>query len=581
MNIAKQLLVIIILAMALSGGISGCGASGGGGGPAAPQEPNISPPTVSASYENGNVVVTWVPVPNAKAYNVYWATSDLPREMSTKVETVASSYVLSPVTAGANYYVAVAAIGPSGMEGAASEKVKITIPGPNRSPVASFASPRSVQMAAPATFDASASSDEDGSIFGYTFDFGDGSQLLTQNSPFASHTYSSRGTYLVTLTVTDDKGAVGSAAKEISVGFDDDGIVNVSRTQDSYSQAPVGAVDASGNPAALWYEDGSIYFARSRDEGINFIAEMQLVPQGMFYFDQPAIAASENDFFFSLTVFPFSGGAEILFTRSKDGGLLSDPKIVSTIDVFNSYISSIAASYNDVVITWTDGYAGPPGGIMLTRSLDAGDTFTAPVNVAVGGYCSDVALHNGRSYLAWIDGYSGEIFFAASDEGGTIFSTPIQISTSAEKVWCPDLKVDAVGTVLLMWPQGSAFEIRSIMMSRSVDGGISFTAPKMISSGGDAPCAALALDPAGVLYTTWSEPNGGAMKTYLAYSRDRGETFSPPMRLLQMGESGCPSITSGVANTLDIFWTGPPEESPKKGGFLYPEIYFSKVRIAR
>lgn len=58
------------------------------------------------------------------------------------------------------------------------------------------------------TFDGSNSSDPDGSITSYTWDYGDGTGGINQAS---AHDYSSPGSYLVTLTVTDNEGAEGSA----------------------------------------------------------------------------------------------------------------------------------------------------------------------------------------------------------------------------------------------------------------------------------------------------------------------------------------------------------------------------------
>ncbi|GEM_PF-2328277 len=75
----------------------------------------------------------------------------------------------------------------------------------NRPPVAAFAADPTAG-AAPLTvsFDASASSDPDGSIASFAWDFGDGA---TAEGPMVSHTYRVQGTHTVRLTVTDDEGA--------------------------------------------------------------------------------------------------------------------------------------------------------------------------------------------------------------------------------------------------------------------------------------------------------------------------------------------------------------------------------------
>lgn len=84
-------------------------------------------------------------------------------------------------------------------------------PPPNQDPTAAFTySKRKGTF----TFDGSLSSDPDGSVVRYAWSFGDGT---TAEGMVVSHIFPS-GTYTVTLTVTDDRGASASVAKNVSNG---------------------------------------------------------------------------------------------------------------------------------------------------------------------------------------------------------------------------------------------------------------------------------------------------------------------------------------------------------------------------
>ena len=68
------------------------------------------------------------------------------------------------------------------------------------------------------TFDASKSTDSDGEISSYEWDFtGDGTVDATGEAATTTHTYSSAGSYEVTLTVTDNSGTIATATEPITV----------------------------------------------------------------------------------------------------------------------------------------------------------------------------------------------------------------------------------------------------------------------------------------------------------------------------------------------------------------------------
>lgn len=85
-------------------------------------------------------------------------------------------------------------------------------PSPNQPPEAIIALPSCSGL--DCSFSGSGSSDPDGSIVGYEWDFGDGS---TASGATTSHTFTAEGTHTVRLTVTDDDGATGATTREVTV----------------------------------------------------------------------------------------------------------------------------------------------------------------------------------------------------------------------------------------------------------------------------------------------------------------------------------------------------------------------------
>jgi PKD repeat protein len=87
----------------------------------------------------------------------------------------------------------------------------VTVNPPNAPPVASFTS---ACNGLTCSFNASGSSDPDGTIASYAWSFGDGT---TNSGATANHTYAAGGSYTVTLTVTDNAAATSTQAQGVTV----------------------------------------------------------------------------------------------------------------------------------------------------------------------------------------------------------------------------------------------------------------------------------------------------------------------------------------------------------------------------
>jgi len=128
--------------------------------------------------------------------------------------TSADSVAWHPFSAAGTYVVTLTVTDDDGATNSTTRSIQV---GPtNLPPTAAFTfSPANPAIGGWVQFDGTSSSDPDGSIASYAWNFGDGG---TSTDSVAWHPFSAAGTYVVTLTVTDDDGATDSTTHTIVVG---------------------------------------------------------------------------------------------------------------------------------------------------------------------------------------------------------------------------------------------------------------------------------------------------------------------------------------------------------------------------
>ncbi len=141
--------------------------------------------------------------PNGPIASYNWAFGD----GSTGTGVTAQHTYAAP----GSYMVRLTVLDGDGRSASTTRTVTATAPPGNQPPVAAFASSTSKLKV---SVDASTSSDPDGTIASYAWDFGD---AATATGRTADHSYASSGTYQVTLTVTDNIGAVSRTSSPVTV----------------------------------------------------------------------------------------------------------------------------------------------------------------------------------------------------------------------------------------------------------------------------------------------------------------------------------------------------------------------------
>jgi len=261
---------------------------------------------------------------------------------------------------------------------------------------------------------------------------------------------------------------------------------------------------------------------------------------------------------------------ELRLSRSTDGGKTFLPSVLINDDglaIVHSFDSLRIGNEEALHVAWIDAREGKKNpGTYVSRSDDRGTTFSKNTKIddetCVCCRTAVAVAPDGTLYTAWrkIFGDVKETVVARSVDGGVTFSAPVIVGHDG---WaypsCPhrpaSLGVDRNGRVHVIWYTEGEDETPAVYVAYSDDRGHTFSPKRMLnSSKGTFPDhPQLAVDSQGRVIALWEELSPVRREVVMSYSLDGGRTFSPPQKLNEKkGES--PSLAANSTGQVVLAW---------------------------
>jgi len=347
------------------------------------------------------------------------------------------------------------------------------------------------------------------------------------------------------------------------------------------------AVDQSQGVYVAWSEAIRYTFyiklKKSINDGVTFDEELTFCdsPSGGEEKGQTMVIDSSGNLFIAwsdgreVPCTPYCYYHKIYFSKSTDGGQTFSTN--AAID--GSPPGSIDQPGADIAIdtvgriyaTWKESNGGSPN-IYLAKSTDGGATFETKICVANSTASkSGPAIGpdtNGNIYIAWVQGNGVDermVYLAKSVDLGDSFRSPVEVdnfNSSTTFLYAPTLVVDTRGNIYIAWQEDSSGTF-VIYLSKSIDGGITFSAPSRVddstSATGNQESPTMAVDPDGWLYIAWQDDRNGNEDIYFSRSTDQGASFEQSIRVDDStdnsGDQVSPHMVVDHSKNIYITWT--------------------------
>jgi len=421
----------------------------------------------------------------------------------------------------------------------------------NEPPVASFTVDHTGGgMGIVISFDASASTDPDGTIQQYDWDYeGDGTIDYTSSTPTTSFQYTISGLYDATLTVTDDQGATDTSSLEILISGE--GLYTVDDTP-LRLDGSLALAEVDSRPAIAYGDwlDNDLRYIRAANRQGSAWGSSQVIDSGgsedVGRVDSLIIADGHP----AITYYAHSTPPKLLYIRAEDSqgsNWPENPVVVDDSEIIPFPIGDAMIIGNHPAVAYVVDFDPSPSTdyrLMFKMADDpAGTSWPSRTIVAPTEYWNHKLIElpgmNGTPGIMHVSA-SGEIIFERATSGdGTSWGAPMLISgvaDSAHRIACG--YVNGVPTVVYTGTDVTAVPGVFIQQSSSPDGSSWIIPPTRMESGyevGEIAMATIAGFPAVVSHLSHF-PNSWHLYYHLANDAGGYLWPNPPWELTDVDE---------------------------------------------
>ncbi|OGD24047.1 MAG: hypothetical protein A2Y69_05560 [Candidatus Aminicenantes bacterium RBG_13_59_9] len=344
------------------------------------------------------------------------------------------------------------------------------------------------------------------------------------------------------------------------------------------SSRPALAIDSNDHIHVVWSDDSpgnpEIYYKKSLDGGATWTAGKKISEtSGASY--EPAIAVDSSGNPHVAWQDNSPGSGEIYYRKSTDGGSAWMAARRLTWTAGWSYRPALVIdSSDDLHIVWEDWTPGNPE-IYYKRSMDGGTTWTSGIEItwtAKNSWGPAMAVDSSDNlHVVWEDNTPSnfDIYYKKSPDAGATWMEDKRLSWNSGWSAKPAVSADSASNVHIAWQDDTPGN-NEVYYKKSTDGGVAWTASKRLTwNSGASASPAVAADSAGNVHIVWQDATPGAHDIYYKKSPDSGDNWGTGQRLTwNSGDSMYPAVAADSFGNIHLVWA---DDTPGNA-----EIYYRK-----